>query len=160
MLKRQDIYNAIEEILEEENYKANPKFIYAQFVHETGNFESNVFKHGNNVCGMRPSSRKLHSGRYNNPEGSATYDNWRVSIVDYVRYCKQTVLGRPPVVPYKSPTKFYKEFTRRGYATDPKYYEKCVGTFKAIFGDFEESKGVTVELEDNVSTVISIEKLI
>lgn len=146
-MKRPDIYQMIVKIAKQENYNIVPELAYAQFIHETGNFTSNVFKQGNNVCGMTaPNSRQLYIGQMPNSEGSAKYAKIEDSVLDYIRYCKQTVLGKPPVTPFSDSKQFYDEFKRRGYATDPNYSEKCQAVYSQHF-----PKGKTV-----VSNVVDV----
>lgn len=57
-----------------------PTVVYAQMIHETGGFKSDIFLKGNNMFGMKASSRKFHCGVY---KGHAKYESTAQSLLDY-----------------------------------------------------------------------------
>lgn len=132
-MKRPDILKMIADIAALENYDIVPELAYSQFVHETGNFSSRLFLEGNNVSGMKASSRNIHTGIFDNPEKSATYDNIYDSVLDYIKRLKQTVNGNTPVVPYADPKQFYDEMFRTKYNPSKKYPELLLQVHNSYF---------------------------
>ncbi|WP_189631311.1 glucosaminidase domain-containing protein [Roseivirga thermotolerans] len=93
------------------------RVIYAQAVHETGNFTSGVFLKGNNLFGMQPNSRKWDddSPERIGKEGSATYSSRYQSIRDY--FDRQLQFK----VDLSNDGEYMLSTLRTGYATDPNY---------------------------------------
>lgn len=69
-------------------YESNVKYphiVMAQAIIESGNFTSSIFRHNNNMFGMRKARSRVTTciGEAN---GFATYRNWRDCIYDYALY--------------------------------------------------------------------------
>lgn len=62
-----------------------PDIAMAQSIHETGNFESNLFSNNNNLFGMKVAKRRpcIALGEKN---GFAYYNSWQESVIDYALY--------------------------------------------------------------------------
>ena len=110
--------------------------LYAQAVHETGNFTSNLYKNYNNLFGMKPSRARE---KYYNSEidlGSetfASYDMPLKSVLDRIDLDVYNNVAIPfdveDVVPYM------EVVLRKGYATDPQYLGKWVNTLRNVGND-------------------------
>jgi uncharacterized FlgJ-related protein len=72
------------DILYESNIKY-PYIVMAQAIIESGNFTSSIFKHNNNMFGMRKARQRATTaiGEY---DGFASYRNWRDCVFDYALY--------------------------------------------------------------------------
>jgi len=101
-----------------ENYL---KFIYAQSLHETGNFESVLFKRYNNPMGMGvPIYRKSYRNgewRAVNGEVFSTYSNVRAGYKDFLEWMKYSKMPAD----IKDCKEYTDEIVKRNYATDPLY---------------------------------------
>ena len=97
--------------------RVSVKTIYAQAVHETGNFQSIVFKENKNLFGMR-----LAKIRDNLATGErhfhATYSSWYNSIRDYFK--RQKYFS----VPNLAGNGYISKTVSTGYAEDPSYEAK------------------------------------
>ena len=106
-----------------ENYL---KFIYAQSLHETGNFESTLFKRFSNPMGMGvPIYRKsLRNGEWRavNGEVFSTYSSVRNGYKDFVEWMKYSKMPAD----LTTCKEYAKYMVKKNYATDPLYYEKLV----------------------------------
>lgn len=97
-----------------------PDIAMAQSIHETGNFESNLFKNNNNLFGMKVAKRRpcIAIGERN---GFAYYASWQESVIDYALY----------VAAYMKDCKTKDQFFNKlsgSYASGDKY----VGRLKSI----------------------------
>jgi flagellum-specific peptidoglycan hydrolase FlgJ len=106
-----------------ENYL---NFIYAQSLHETGNFESPLFKRFNNPMGMGvPIYRKsLRNGewRAQNGEVFSTYSSVRNGYKDFLEWMKYSKMPAD----LTTCKQYAKYMVKKNYAVDPLYYEKLV----------------------------------
>ena len=106
-----------------ENYL---RFIYAQALHETGNFESLLFKRYNNSMGMGvPIYRKsLRNGEYKaeNGEVFSTYSSVRNGFKDFVEWMKYSKIPAD----FTTCKEYSAYMVKKNYAVDPLYYEKLV----------------------------------
>ena len=106
-----------------ENYL---KFIYAQSLHETGNFESTLFKRFNNPMGMGvPVYRKsFRNGEWRSANGEifSTYSSVRNGFKDFVQWMKYSKMPAD----LTTCKQYAKYMVKKNYATDPLYYEKLV----------------------------------
>lgn len=68
-------------MIKEMNFE-HKDIVYAQCILESGNFTSPVFKHNNNIIGMKKSTSRVttHKGSQLN---HAFYSNWQSSLIDY-----------------------------------------------------------------------------
>jgi hypothetical protein len=107
-------------------YESYLRFIYSQSMHETGNFESPLFKRYNNAMGMGvPVYRKsLRNGEYTAPneEVFSTYSSVLRGYRDFVIWMEYTKFPAD----LKTCKKYAKEIVKRDFAIDPLYYEKLV----------------------------------
>lgn len=75
---------ALQKLLIEINVE-HPHIIMAQAIHETGNFESKIFKENNNLFGMKEAVVRIHTAK-GTRLGHAYYDSWQESVIDYALY--------------------------------------------------------------------------
>lgn len=117
---------ALSNVLKGTPYENYLKFIYAQSLHETGNFESPLFKRFNNPMGMGvPVFRKsLRSGewRAQNGEVFSTYSSVRNGYKDFLEWMKYSKMPAD----LTTCKQYAKYMVKKNYATDPLYYEKLV----------------------------------
>jgi uncharacterized FlgJ-related protein len=93
-----------------------PHIVLAQAQLETGNFKSKIFKHNNNMFGMKEAKSrvKLSLGTKN---GHAHYATWIESLYDYAFYqCRY--LGK-----INNETDYFN-YLSKTYAEDPNYISK------------------------------------
>jgi len=93
-------------------WKLSTLTVISQSILETGSFGSGVYLQGNNLFGMKPSSRKIENGTFGNIEGSATYKNKWLSVWDYFKRQKQFNV---------SSDNYFEDTFRSGYAEDVNY---------------------------------------
>lgn len=80
----------------------HPKIVLAQAKHETGNYQSKVFKSHKNLFGLR------------GPNGYYKFNTWQESVTGYKNY-----------IQYKYKGGDYFEFLNKiGYAEDPQYIKR------------------------------------
>jgi hypothetical protein len=93
-----------------------PHIVLAQAQLETGNFKSKIFKHNNNMFGMKEarSRVKLSLGTKN---GHAHYATWIESLYDYA-FMQCRYLGK-----IDNETDYYN-YLGKVYAEDPNYISK------------------------------------
>lgn len=107
-------------------YESYLRFIYSQSMHETGNFESNLFKRYNNAMGMGvPAYRKsLRNGEYTAPnkEVFSTYSSVLRGYKDFVIWMEYTKFPAD----LKTCKQYAKEIVKRSYAIDPLYDLKLI----------------------------------
>lgn len=60
----------------------HPDIVFAQAVHETGHFTSNIFNQNNNLFGMKMAYRRPKTA-IGIKNGHAEYNNWKESVIDY-----------------------------------------------------------------------------
>lgn len=107
----------------------DPALIYAQSVHETGDFTSNLAANYNNVYGMKYVSQPLANGWVLlGPEGKkekfAKYATFADSVADYFR--RQRVFSIPNT---SDPLDYVAATVDSGYATDPLYASKWLKVY-------------------------------
>ena len=79
-----------------------PEIVYAQAIHETGNFTSNLCINNNNLFGL-----------YNSNKGAYyKFNHWHESVLAYVNLVQYK---------HKEGEDYYKFLTRIKYAEDPQY---------------------------------------
>lgn len=86
-----------------------------QAVLESAHFNSPIFKENNNMFGMKKAYHRPHVQTGVN-RGHATYDNWRMSVIDYALYQIYVAKGLT--------TDEYRKFIGKYYAEDPLYSQK------------------------------------
>lgn len=91
--------------------------VYAQCILESGNFTSPVFKHNNNIIGMKKSTSRVttHKGSQLN---HAFYSNWQSSLIDYGIW--QSTYAR------NLTREQYLDLLNQVYSTDNLYKEKLL----------------------------------
>ena len=82
---------------------------------ESAHFTSDIFKENNNLFGMKKAYHRPHVQTGVN-RGHATYDNWRMSVIDYALYQIYVAKGLT--------TDEYQKFIGKHYAEDPIYSQK------------------------------------
>lgn len=98
-------------------FKVSTKCLFAQAVHETGNFTSEVYRENNNLFGMREPSKRQTKAIGTN-KGHAIFQTHYASIVDY--FLRQKYFNIP-----NSPDTIYMGQTLKSkYATDKNYLPK------------------------------------
>lgn len=94
---------------------AHPKIVITQAKLESANFKSKLFKHNNNLFGMKyPKIRKTTAIGVN--RNHAVYLNWRESVIDY-KIWQDKYASK-----YKSKNEYLRYLKR--YAQDVNYVEK------------------------------------
>lgn len=90
--------------------------VYAQALIETGRFTSKIFKHGNNLFGMKVASQRPTTaiGEY---KGHAKYESWQESVMDYA-------LFQAAYMKKCKTREQYLQYLKENYAEDPGYVEK------------------------------------
>lgn len=106
--------DSVELYIKEINIK-HPELVLTQAVLESGHFTSDIFKENNNLFGMKKAYHRPHVQTGVN-RGHATYDSWKMSIVDYALY--QTYVAKGMSL------KDYQAFIGKHYAEDPLYSQK------------------------------------
>lgn len=93
-----------------------PHIVYAQAVHETGNFKSKIFKENNNLFGLKLATRRPSTslGVDNN---HAYYSLWKQSVVDYA------FLQSSFIYKIRTENEYY-QYLSEYYAEDPSYVIK------------------------------------
>ena len=93
--------------------------IYAQAIHETGNFTSSIFKENYNLFGMKQSF-KTPGGfiELGTKRGHAYYKNMYDSVKDY--FIRQLHFN----INYENITQYINDTFASGYAEDSKYKER------------------------------------
>jgi uncharacterized FlgJ-related protein len=94
----------------------HPEIVYAQAKIETGNFNSYIFKEGNNLFGMKLATSRPTTA-IGEISGHALYQNWMQSVQDYALY--QSAYLRK----LKSKDN-YLDYLHENYATDKTYVSK------------------------------------
>ena len=104
------------------------KLLYAQAYHETGGFESPIFKENKNIFGMKlPRKRKTYAKGEN--RGHATYNSVKDSIRDY--FLRQSNFG---IVDVADADNYMIQTVNSNYAEDPNYYAKWMALYNKIKG--------------------------
>jgi len=108
------------------NYK-QAQYITAQAAHETGNFQSQIFKENNNLFGMKHAGQRLSQGEKN---GHAYYKTIEDSVKDYQIYYK---LNNYPVT-FETPENFVDSLKNHGYfEANIENYKKGVRHFLNLY---------------------------
>lgn len=103
------------------------KFITCQAAHETGNFQSKVYKENHNLFGMKYVKQRFAIGEKN---GHAEYLTIEDSISDYVAY----FLRKGYLTVYLTPESFVQALKLRGYfEADEQEYVKGVKYFYNLY---------------------------
>lgn len=90
-----------------------PEIVYAQAMHETGNFTSNLCINNNNLFGL-----------YNSNKGAYyKFKHWHESILAYVNLVQYK---------HKEGEDYYKFLTRIKYAEDPQYNNRIKNLVQKI----------------------------
>lgn len=84
----------------------HPDIVYAQAIHETGNFTSNLCVNHNNLFGLYNSSKSRYY----------RFNHWTDAVVAYKNKIQYRYTGNS-----NSPEEYYKFLRKIGYASDPKY---------------------------------------
>lgn len=107
--------------------------LFAQAIHETGKFSSNVFLNAMNSFGMRIAGKRAQNniGVLETKQGkyavySSVADSWRDRI--NLDFFNKTA---PPQEIADIP-RYIQEVARKGYATDPAYVQKWLATTQKI----------------------------
>lgn len=112
---------ALSNVLKGTPYEDYLRFIYAQSLHETGNFESRLFKKYNSTMGMGvPIYRKsLRNGEYKaeNGEVFSTYSSVKKSYQDFMLWLEYTKFPAD----LKTCAEYSAEMVKKNYAEDPLY---------------------------------------
>jgi uncharacterized FlgJ-related protein len=95
-----------------------PHIVLAQAKLETQNFTSPIFRHNNNLFGMKKAQSRPTTN-LGIKRGHAYYKNWESSVEDYAYY--QAYFGFSKV---NSDEAYYNLLNQRGYAQDPNYILK------------------------------------
>lgn len=101
------------------------KLIYAQAVHETGNFTSDIFKENKNLFGMRKPTRRKNFVSGEN-RGHAVFKSLFNSVRDY--FLRQKEFNIPKV----DNDAFIKKTVASGYAEDPEYFFRWTGQYNVL----------------------------
>ena len=96
----------------------NPAIVYRQAVLETGNFTSELFKHGNNLLGMRLAKVRPSCATAIEYDYHATYAHWWDSVMDY-KLMQDWYTAKSHDL-----TDYYAFLGNIGYATDKHYIVK------------------------------------
>ena len=111
-------------------YEKYLKFVYAQSLHETGNFESYIFKRYNNPVGMGvPIYRKsFRNGQYeaNNGEIFSTYSSLRNGFRDMLEWMKYSKMPAD----FKTCEEYAGFLVKKNFAEDKLYFDKVVNRCK------------------------------
>ena len=101
--------------IKELNFKF-PHIVLAQSYQETGRFTSIIFKHNNNLFGMKEAKQRstLSSGTLNN---HAYYNTWSDSVVDYALFYSTYLYS------IKTEDEYY-DYLKQNYAEDPDYVKR------------------------------------
>lgn len=108
--------------------------VYAQMIHETAGFKSDIFLKGNNMFGMKASSRKFHIGEY---KKHAKYKTPADSLLDYKAWQDQMLKNHPEIDTDEEYIYFLQHLYKNkdgqwvGYAED-KNYEKRIKKYYNI----------------------------
>lgn len=103
------------------------KIVLSQFAHETGNFQSKIFKENHNVCGMKFVGQKNAKGTKN---GHADYENIYNSITDFQIYY---TINRYAKI-YNTVGAYVKELKDKGYfQAKPEEYERGMKHFYILY---------------------------
>lgn len=108
--------------------------LFAQAVHETGNFTSGVYQNGNNMFGMGKAQkrRKFWSGTAPNKEGSAMYDSVEMSMADRLNWDVYNRIVYVDVSQYIDHVLGQNDNGLK-YATDPEYKKAWIRTINTVF---------------------------
>lgn len=92
LIQEQDVFTPekLKSYIEELNIKF-PDIVYAQAVHETGNFKSQIFRENNNLFGMKVAKLRPTTNQ-GEQYGHAFYSHWRSSVQDYAYW--QSFMGK------------------------------------------------------------------
>lgn len=101
------------------------KLIFAQAVHETGNFTSAVFKENNNLFGMRQAKVRKNYATGTN-RAHATFKNHFNSIRDYFERQKNFRIDNT------NDTRFVETTVNSNYAEDANYKSKWIATVNTL----------------------------
>jgi hypothetical protein len=93
----------------------HPDIVFAQAVHETGHFSSNIFNQNNNLFGMKMAYRRPKTA-IGIKNGHAEYNNWKESVIDYALWQNQYANF--------SDEDEYFEYIGKNYAEDSSYVQK------------------------------------
>lgn len=105
--------------------KISTSLIYAQAVHETGDFKSAIFKENKNLFGgKKPSVRKTFA--VSNNRGHAVFESYFNCIRDYFERQKYFKISN------QNDTEFIRTTVASGYAEDPQYRQKWEAIFKTV----------------------------
>ncbi len=103
-------------------YLLPTSLIYAQAVHETGNFKSAIYKHNKNLFGMKlPRIRQTTAN--GSERGHATYSSYFNSIYDY--FLRQEAFN----INFSNTTQYVEKTFSTGYAEDKAYREKWLAHY-------------------------------
>lgn len=95
-------------------YDSLKPLIFAQAVHETGNFTSRAFKEQNNMFGMKVPSRRPFLGKKDPKSMYASYTTVKKSLEDYLVYLNFVNFPTNKM----NPETFSNELKRRSYFED------------------------------------------
>ena len=101
--------------IKELNFKF-PHIVLAQAYQESGRFTSVIFKHNNNLFGMKEAKQRstLSSGTLHN---HAYYNTWSDSVIDYALFYSTYLYS------IKTEDEYY-DYLKQNYAEDPDYVER------------------------------------
>ena len=101
------------------------KLIFAQAVHETGNFTSAVFKENNNLFGMRQAKVRKNFATGTN-RAHATFKNHLNSVRDYFERQKNFRIANT------DDSRFVETTVNSNYAEDQNYKSKWIATVNSL----------------------------
>lgn len=116
--------------------KISTSLVYAQAWHETGGFQSNIYRENNNLFGMRKAKIRK-SPALGERNGSAYYRSDFDSIRDYFSRQKNFRINS------ESDELFLSSTVNSGYAEDPNYKTKWETTFRTLVKPFDFFKVLT-----------------
>ena len=110
-------------------YFVNPFLIYAQAVHETTNFTSNIFNENKNLFGMKRATVRETTNVGEN-RGHAMYTSIKDSIIDY--YLRQTYSHFDIKAQMFNSEQYMEDTFNSNYAEDSQYISKWRNHYKKI----------------------------
>jgi flagellum-specific peptidoglycan hydrolase FlgJ len=93
-----------------------PHIVYAQAIHETNNFKSNIFIENNNLFGMKEAVVRINTAKGTQYD-HAFYDNWKESLYDYALYSSRYLSSITSEAEYL-------QYLNTNYAADVEYVSK------------------------------------
>ncbi len=108
-----------------------PHIVIAQARIESGHYMSNIFKHNNNMFGMKCARSRATTHRGEN-SGHAVYDTWQECVIDYAFY--QTTYMRKAKTEEQ-----YLSALSSTYAESPNYYSHVKSEAKKVYKKYNST---------------------